>query len=104
MREFQSFDKLLFRQLIGSAFDHDDVVFGADVDQIEITMHAIGVGGISNELAVDSADPNCTDWSFEWNVGNTQRRGGAVDRQDIRIIFAIGAEENGNDLSVIKIA
>src|SRR5262245_59422422 len=104
MRELQRIQELHFRQLIGGAFDHDDVVFGADVDQVEVTMHAIGVSGIGNELAVDAADPNRTDWSLERNVGNAQCGGGAVDRQNIRIVFAIGAEQNGNNLSVVKVA
>ena len=67
-------------------------------------MHAIGVTGIGNELAVDPANPDCADWSLEWNVGNAQRCGSAVDRQNIRIILAIGAEQNGNDLGVVKVA
>ena len=104
MRELQRFQELRFRQLVGGSFDHDDVVFGADVDQIEITVHAIGVTGIGNELAVDPANPDCADWSLEWNVGNAQRCGSAVDRQNIRIILAIGAEQNGNDLGVVKVA
>ena len=32
MRELQRFQELRLRQLVGGSFDHDDVVFGADVD------------------------------------------------------------------------
>ena len=104
LRELQRIQEVCFRQLVGSPFDHDDIIFGADVDQIEITMHAIGVSRIGNELAVDPPNPHRTDWSLERNVGNAQRRRGTVDRQNIRIIFAIGAEQNGNDLGVVKVA
>ena len=58
---------------LARAFDHDDVVFGADVNQIEIALHALGVRRIGNELAVDPADADRADWSVERNVGNAQR-------------------------------
>ena len=44
MGELERLDELVFRQFVGRAFDHDDVVLGADVNQIEIALLALGRG------------------------------------------------------------
>ena len=103
MREFERLDELVFRQFVGRAFDHDDVVLGADVNQIEVALLALGVGRIGDELAVDAADAHGADRAGERNVGNAERGGGAVDRENIGIIFAVGAEQDRDDLRVVKI-
>ena len=36
--EFQRFQEFRFRQFVGGTFDHDDIVFGADINQIEIAL------------------------------------------------------------------
>ena len=38
MRELERLDEIVFRNFVGRAFDHDDVVFGADVNEIEIAF------------------------------------------------------------------
>ena len=44
-----------FGNLLGGAFDHDDVGFAADVNEIEVAFDALGVRGVGNECAVDPA-------------------------------------------------
>ena len=94
MGELERLDELLFRQFVRRAFDHDDVVLGADVNQIEIALLALGVRRVGDELAVHATDAHGADRAGERNVGNAERGGGAVDRENIGIVFAIGAEQD----------
>ena len=36
MGEFERLDELLFGQFLGGAFDHDDVVLRADINEVEV--------------------------------------------------------------------
>ena len=104
MREVQRLDELGFGNFVSRTFDHDDVVFGTDVNEIQITLLALGMSGIGNELAVYSADANRADRTGKRNIGDAQRSGSAVDGQNVRIILAIGTEQNADDLGVVKIS
>ena len=70
VRELERLDEVLFGNFVGRAFDHDDVVLGADVDEIEIALVALVVRRIGDELAVDAADAHGADRAGERNVGN----------------------------------
>ncbi len=61
------------------------------------------MSGIRDKFAVHSSNPNRADRPFEWNVRHGQRGRRAVHRQNVGIIFSIGAEQNGNDLGVVEI-
>src|SRR5437762_4061243 len=101
--ELQCFYELRFWQFIGGAFDHDDIVFRADINQIEIALNSLGMGRIRDELAVHSPNADRADRPLEWNVRNAERGRRSVHRQNIGIIFPIRTEQNGNDLGVVEI-
>ena len=101
--ELERLDELRFRNLLGGAFDHDDVVFRADVNQIEIAFVALLVRRIGDELAIHATDAHRADRSGERNVGNGERGRGAVDRENVGIVLAIRAEQHRDDLRVVKI-
>ena len=103
MRKFERLDELILRQFVGGAFDHDDVVLSADVNQIKVALLTLGMGRVGDELAVDTTNAHGPDWAVERNVGNAERGRGAVDRENIGIIFAVGAEQDRDDLRVVKI-
>ena len=103
VREFERLDELLLRQFVGGAFDHDDVVLGADVNEIEVALAPLVMGRVGDELAVDATDAHGADRAGERNVGNAERGRGAVDRENIGIILAVGAEQDRDDLGVVKI-
>ena len=96
--------KLDFRQFVGGAFDHNHVVFRADVNQIEIAVSALRVRWVRDELAIHPADTHGANRSAERNVGNTQRSRCAVERENVGIIFPIRAEEQADDLGVVEIS
>ena len=62
------------------------------------------MGGIGDELAVDAADAHRADRAGQRNVGDAERGGGAVDGEDVGVVFAVGAEEQGDDLGVVEVA
>ena len=66
--ELQCFHELRFRQLVSGAFDHDDIVFRPDINQIQIALDPYCVGRIRDELAIHAPNPHRADWSFERNV------------------------------------
>ena len=101
--KFKRLDELILWQFVGGAFDHDYVVLSADVNQIKIALLTLGMGRIGDELAVDTTDAHGTDWAVERNIGNAERGGGAIDCENIGIIFAIGAEQDRDNLRVVKI-
>src|SRR5438045_9218890 len=103
VRELERFDELLLGDFVRGAFNHDDIVFSADVNKVEVAHLALGVSRVRNELAVDPAHPHCTDRTCEWDIGNAERGGRTVDRENIRIVLAVSAEQSRNDLRVVKI-
>ena len=54
VRELERLDEIGFGQFQGGAFDHDDVVFRADVNEIEIALVPLVVGRVGDELAIQS--------------------------------------------------
>ena len=102
--EMQGLDEFLFGEFVGLAFDHDDVGLVADVDQVEIAVCALVVGRVDDELAIDAADAHGADRAGERDVGKAEGGGGAVHREDVGVVFTIGAEQDGDDLGVVEIA
>ena len=59
---------------------------------------------VGDELAIDATDAHGADRAGERNVGNAKRGGSAVDRENVGIVLAIRAEQDRDDLRVVKIA
>ena len=75
-----------------------------DIDEIQVAHDSLAVHRIHHELAVDAADANRANRAGEGNVGNAKRRARAVHEEDVRIVFAVGAQENADDLCVVEVA
>ena len=104
VRELERFDEIGLRHFVRRAFNHDDVVFGADVNKIEIALRALRVCGVGDELAIDAADAHGADRARKRNVGNAKRGRSAIKRENIRIIFTIRAEKEADDLRVVEVS
>ena len=72
--ELERFHKIILGNFIGRAFDHDDVVFCADINEIEVTLLALSVRRVSDELSIHATDPDCANRPGEWDIGNAKRR------------------------------
>ncbi len=104
VRELKRLYELSFRHLLGGAFDHDHIVFRADVNNIEIALGALAVRRVGHKLAVHAADTDSANWPGERNVRNAQRSRCAVHRENVGIIFTVGAKQDRDDLRVVKIS
>ena len=59
---------------------------------------------VRNKLAVHAPNADGANRAGERNIRNAQRGGSAVDRENVRIVLSIRAEQNRNDLRIVKIA
>ena len=104
MRESQRRDEVGLRNLFGFAFNHYHLVLCSHVDKIKVARGALTVHRIDDKLAIDTADANRTHGPGKRNVRNAKRRTGAIDKEHIGIVFAVGAQQNADNLRVVKIA
>src|SRR4029077_2731069 len=87
-------EDLRLGDLVGAGLDHQDRLLGAGDDQVEVGW-ALGVGGstaggggqvglvrVDDEVPVDLADPHGADGRRQRNVGDHQRGGRAIHRED----------------------
>ena len=95
--------EVLLGKLIGGTLDHDHLLAVSDVYEIEITLFALGVGGVHDELAVDAADTDCRDRLLERNVRDTEGSGGAINGEDVGIDLSIRGEQDADDLRVVEV-
>ena len=94
-------DQGLLGDLAGAAFDHDDGVVRAAHDQVEVRLVALGVGGVEDELAVETPDADRADGRVERDGRAGQGHGGPVDREDVGVVLAVGGEDESDDLGLV---
>ena len=104
MREFERFHEIRLRNFVSRAFNHDDVVFGSDINQIEIALDTLIMRWVGNELTVDASDAHRTDRTCERNIRNTKRGRCAIDCKNVGVILTIGTKQDRDDLGVVKIS
>ena len=93
--------KVGFGDFLGRTFDHDEIFIGADVDEIQIGLFALGVGGVGNELATDSRHADRAEGAGPRNVRDAQRGRSAVNREDVGIVFAVRREQDNDNLCIV---
>src|SRR5438093_8690452 len=64
----------------------------------------MGMCRVGNKLALHPPDADSPNWTSEWDIRNAKRSRSAVHRQNIRIIFTIGAKQDRDNLRVVKIS
>ena len=68
---------------VRASFDHQNGLVGARDDQVEIKVCVIFLVGIDNEVTIQLADPNRADVGCDRNLGDSERCGGTVHREDV---------------------
>ena len=91
-----------FGGLLRTGFHHDDAVFGAGHDDIELAVAAFAIGGIGDALPVFKTYADAAEHVREWNIGDGQRRRRAGDGQRIGVLLGIGREHHGDNLGFIE--
>ncbi len=95
---------LLLGELVGGGLHHHHRLAGAGDHQVEVGDVALAVGGIDDQLAVDHPDADGADRVVEGDLGQRQRRRGAVDGEDVGVVLAVGREHEGDDLRLVEVA
>ena len=57
--------------------------------------------GIGDKLAVNAANAHRAERTGPRNIADHKGRARANDAQDVRVVFAVGAEQNGLDLDFV---
>ena len=102
VREVHRLFHLRFGDEIRFAFDHDDLVGTAGVDEFKLAFRHLGAGRVHDELAVDKTDADRADRAVERQVGEHQRGRGADHRKHVRFVHAVGGEQHAGDLDFVE--
>ena len=102
MGEAQGVVQVRLGDLVGTAFDHHHVFFIADIHEVEIALGHLRVSGVGDELAADTTDAHRAKRPGERDVADHQRRARAEDAEDVGVVLAIRAEEDGLDLDFVE--
>ena len=100
----QRLDDLLFLDLFGACFDHDDGVFGAADHQIEGGVFDLFHLGIDDILAVDDGHTNRAERPQEGDPGNGQRGRRPDHRQDVVGVLVVDGKDGAHDLRLVHVA
>ena len=88
--------------MVGRAFVHHHVRLVADVKEIEIALSHLVVGGISDKFAIDAAHTHCAQRPSPRDITDHQRGGCTEDAHHIRLILAIGTEQQAVHLALVE--
>ena len=95
-------ENLHLGDLVGARLHHQDRVFGAGHDQVEVgALQQILLARIDDEVTVDLADPHRADRASERYVGDHQGGGGAVHRQDVVRMDVVDGDRNRHQLRLV---
>src|SRR4051794_7255964 len=83
VRDVERVEDLGLGHLVGAGLDHQDRLGGAGHDQVEVGLGDQLLGRVDDEVALDLADAHGADGGPERDVGDGERRGGAVHRKDV---------------------
>ena len=83
VRDVERVEDLGLGDLVGAGLDHQDGLVGAGDHEVEVSREEVLLVRVDDEVAVDLADPDRADRLRERDVGDHQRRGGAVHGEDV---------------------
>ncbi|MPN20896.1 hypothetical protein SDC9_168275 [bioreactor metagenome] len=84
---------LLLGDKLGGTFDHDDLVGGTGISQIDGAFPDLGIGRVGDQLAVDLADAHRADRAHERQFAQGQCDARTEHHQHIRLGLAFGGEQ-----------
>ena len=99
--EFQGGDEIGLCDFVGGTFVHDHVGLVADIDEVEVGLGLLFVGGVHHELTGDAGDADGAERAIPRDVGNGQCGRGSEDGEDVGVVLAVGREQQRLDLNFI---
>ena len=104
LTELQCGEEVSLREFIRRSLEHDHVLFVSDVNEVEVARLHLSMGRVGDKLALDTTDAHRPDRAGERQVTDHQCRGGAVDREDVRVVIPVCTQQQSLDLHLVKIA
>src|SRR5581483_521629 len=102
VRELERLEERVLRHLVGARLDHRQAVLRADDDQVERRLLRVLQRRVDDEPALlAAADAHGADRAEERERGDHERRGGAVDAQDVVPGDHVGAQHRADHLHLV---
>ena len=102
VRELERQQHRVLGHLVGAGLDHRQRVARADDDQVEVgVLVRLLERRVDDELAVDPGDAHCADRAEERQRRDRERRGGAVDAEDVVAVDHVRGEDGADDLHLV---
>ena len=86
---------------LGAALDHQDRLLGAGDDQVHLQLLERLLVGVDDEVAVELSDPHRADRRRHGDLGDRDRRRGAVHRQDVVGVDVVHRHRLADDLGLV---
>ena len=100
--DIERVEDLRLGDLVRTRLDHQDRLVGAGDDQVEIGgLEQRLLVGVDDEVPVDLPDPHRADRRRERNMGDHQRRGGTVQREDVVRVDVVNRHRDRDELGLI---
>ena len=105
VRELEGLEDLVLGDLVGAGLDHRQRVLRADDDQVERALLLDDrQGRVDDEIAVDPSDPDGAHRAQEGQRRDHQRRGGAVDAEDVVRGDEVGRQRRADHVHLVLVA
>jgi hypothetical protein len=101
MAEFDRAEHHVLGQFARLALDHQHAFLGAGEHEVEQRRLGLLGGRVQDVLPVDVGNAGGADRTEERDAGQRQRRRTADQRDDVRVVFQVVAEDGGDDLHLV---
>ncbi len=82
-------------------FDHHDGFFASSDDDIQQALFLLGRGGVGDKLSLEQTHADGGNRLGKGQVGDKGRGGGAGNGDDVGVVFAVGGQNQADDLRFI---
>src|SRR5690606_35469277 len=96
-------DVTLWR-FVSTTLHHYDGVFRGSYSQIDVGLLDLFESWVGDQASLHTGYTNTDDRAFPWDVGNVQGRAGADEREHVRRVLLVTAEDRRDDLRVLLVA
>ncbi len=103
MREHQRLDDVGLGSLAGAALDHDDGVFRAGDDHVDVGGRLLLERGIADVLALDARHAHGDEGAAPGDVRDVQGGRCRRHREDVRGVLLVAGEHRRDDLRVVLV-
>ena len=101
MGKFESFDELLFGDLICRAFDHHHFLFVTYVDEVEFRFEDLLIRWVYDKCFVDQANAHAADRTVPWHIRNHEGGRSAIYHEDVWLVNEVRLKQHTDDLDFV---